>query len=1205
MYTYPDGKPYPNVANLGGKLGDIVKLMRGGEYSGIAVELLEDLRPILTDNFVIRILTMLKKEDYITPINILNLASLEQLFYILDQWGRSALEKDPGYFRALATKKFPAFDQWIKSVTHDPLLGKLRVAEIGFNEKTGDSVVPAEWIGREFESGYDMQEHMSELPHRLGKPPVTYAIIYSMWVQRQDGLMESIANTNVKTIFQLDLVNGQLKSEVKTSAPEGKIYSFVVYDTVAVAFKLDDILQPKGKIEGEHTQSKLREVGLLVSRLQKAVRRGRFGSKAMVETVAALNESPNYNLPEHGFLRVSASKQLIWRLFISIMEDCRPYISTSSTVSLLDMILLVLITQKVQEYKFTAAVMKLILETALLAQFNDTPEDMFWLSEKRNLEVAVTTPLNLKSPYHSALSLALDYIPMMGGDRHMLGQYYSVTNPTTLFKPFTNLPTKLPSKTEVYDDIVLSSYDMHVKTNIILYYQACAPIGMTTKQISGYIWDVSSKYNVRRDPPERKTDPLIIELQQYYLDQSVQNKVEEVNQEAKKPAFKLLNLEIENVKPTDLAKRTSFLLIFGQKYRSNSREVVIAGTPEEPFRVKIQNEWTFSADLAYGRMFPTQDIDLRQLDPPFGYKWTQSKVHVKLVDGKPYINDKLVNFFDGGSIIESIKPVVEGVSGDNIKMLCSKVFSGLGIKWTTLLKFREVKLKTLTNWADLSDGDYIDQFNLDIVSQAYTKIFNQFNNNIMIGPVSRTGHRMANSIDYLLEGKLWAVFSLFSYLYPGTFRPNGSLNFVIKKESPGYVHLIESIRSILFRAQKITGPIPKILTKLWDHQRESVNRILAGFQTGRTGFGDASDVGSGKTLTSLQIAADLIKKGDLIYTGILILLPGNKLIKTWSDELEKHTKGFDIKFQEHSNKIGPIQRNTIVVTTMGRMRDHPINHKWLLVVIDECLTVQNKNALWTQEAWRQSMMAKHLVMMSATFFRTRFDKLYYMLKMLNTGLPEQKEYLDAILLETIVSQVSSKKRNWTSNFNYFNLGVKSRAAYDVIHRSDLDIEKKFAKLNSFLVKDLIVVSEVTTQLKALIKKQESLKRKCLIYAQASAEAERWSQALGIPIYPKKGQHCIVTINDGTYGLNDLVIYDTIVMRPPQSDKLPQIKGRLDRPGNEANDLYIEYFVLKDTLEEGLIIRLNIASQFIHKYIMPLAKFYDVSVNFEKYIEEAK
>jgi len=454
----------------------------------------------------------------------------------------------------------------------------------------------------------------------------------------------------------------------------------------------------------------------------------------------------------------------------------------------------------------------------------------------------------------------------------------------------------------------------------------------------------------------------------------------------------------------------------------------------------------------------------------------------------------------------------------------------------------------------------------------------------------------------VLEGKLWAIFCLFSYLYPNTIKPNGALNFYIKKETPGYVHLVRTLEFILFDNRKITGSIPIIVTQLWDHQKESVSKITNGFKRGQFGFGDASDVGAGKTLTSLAIAVELIKENNVTYSGILVLLPGNKLIKTWEEELEKHTKGFHVIYQKNNANVGPIKKNTIVVSTMGRMRDHPLSHKWLLVIIDECLTVQNRNALWTESAWIQSMTAKHLVMMSATFFRTRFDKLYYMLKMLRTGLPEQRQYLDAILLESIVSQISKIKRKWTSHFNYFQLDTESRTKYDVINQSDLSIERKFAKLNSLLVSDLGVRKTVSKQLAQLIKSLTKKKRRCLIYATAKDEAEFWSTRLNIPVYPEKGEHCIVTYHDGTYGLNDLIIYNTIVMRPPQSDKLPQIKGRLDRPGQIENDLFIEYFVLGDTIEMGLILRLNIASQFLQKYIMPLAKFYDVSVNYQKYLD---
>lgn len=76
----------------------------------------------------------------------------------------------------------------------------------------------------------------------------------------------------------------------------------------------------------------------------------------------------------------------------------------------------------------------------------------------------------------------------------------------------------------------------------------------------------------------------------------------------------------------------------------------------------------------------------------------------------------------------------------------------------------------------------------------------------------------------------------------------------------------------------------------------------------------------------------------------------------------------------------------------------------------------------------------------------------------------------------------------------------------------------------------------------------------------------------------------------------MVVYDTIIMRPTQPDLLPQIKGGLDRPRQKSNNLRIEYFIIANTIEEILITRLGIAKQFTTTYIMPMAKFYQISIN---------
>ena len=1198
-YKYEDVDKYvPNVANLGAKIGDVAKLERTGEYFGIAVEFMEETKPLLTDRFMIKILSMLKKQDYVTPLSIMGLISLDQLKYVLDEWLSDATLE---YKRTVpkSKKDYPELDQWIYSVTHDPIISRIKIVEVGYNQGTGNSVVPIEWMNREFASGFDLHDKMNKLETRIGKPPVTYAIIYSMIIQQNDTIIKNISNIKYKNIFYLNWTGTKFTNEKKSSK-----YQYVKYNDTLIAFVLEDILEPKGKIEGEHTQTILREVGILVSRLQKTIRRGRHAALVLIETIDSLNVSPNYNLPEHNFLRVSASKQMVWRLFITILEDCRPY-ESHNIISLLDLILLVLITQKVQEYKFTEPVLSAIKRLALIAQYNDTPKDWFNL---QSLPLAEKTPLTKHSNFHNALSLALENIIMMASDNTMLHQYYSYKHPLKPFiipelKSFTSYGKKY-NDPKVYKDTMLASFDMHSKTHIIIYYQACIPISLTTKQISNYIWDISSSYNIRSGDPTPKEDEILRSIQQYFLSEKLKSDTPTEPTEPIEP-IELpeivdipKNIKFEKIKTDKNVNRISFLALFGKKYKYDRKEIIIAGNLENPIRVKINNEWIHVSDDNILNAYPKQVITLTDIDPPFGYKWIKNKVTTEFIDGIPYVDGNEIPMFDASSLISSIVPVVSKYINPDTYKIIIKILSGTDISFDMILKLRSKRISEIVNWTPKTRD--MEKINIDLIRCVYTKIFNQFNNLVMVGPITRSGAKMQNSINYLLEGKIWAVFNLLTYLYPDTFRYSGSLNFIIRKQSYGYVHLIGVLESILFVDKEIRGPVPKIKTVLWDHQVESVRKIGKGFRDGKYGFGEASSVGSGKTLMSLQIAVDLIKSNTMTYSGILVMLPGNNLLKTWSDELEKHTEGFDIVYQENETVSEKIKRNTIVVTTMGRMRDHPVNHKWLLIIIDECLTVQNKNALWTESAWIQSMMSKHLVMMSATFFRTRFDKLYYMLKMLKTGLPERKEYLETILLESIVSQISKVTRKWSSNFNYFELDKRSRTTYNLLNSSNFKTEIQFAKLNSFLIQDINVINQVNAQLKALIRDLDNKNHKCLIYARAAAEAKEWSAYLKIPIYPIKGKHCIITFNDGTYGLNDLVRYDTIVMRPTPPDKLPQIKGRLDRFGQKSNRLYIEYFVLDNTIEIGLILRMEIASQFLQKYIMPLSKFYDISVNYQKY-----
>lgn len=1179
-----EGKPHKSVANFGAKKGDIVTLIRSGEYNGIAVQVLEDVRPLLTNYTVRKILTMLEKEDYINPLIIFGVKSLDELLCILKKWFLHATSYEGNINKKIkydGVVDISSYVDWIKSVRSDPLPCRLKVIEVGHNDLTNDSVVPIEWIDQEFVSGTALHLAMNTLDTRIGKPPVTYAIIYTMVIKSKNDIILSIVGEKYSYLWYIELINGELCSKLCTDVKEGN-FNYVKYGNVVVGFILDDLLEKKVENNG------IKEVGLLVSRLQKSIRRGRYGRKVLEETIVSLNNSPNYNLPEQHFLRVSASKQLVWRLFISIMEDCRPYEKVGQELSLLDLILLVLITQRCTEYKFTPTVLDIVKVTAILAQFNDKTYDLF---DWRLLQPAEKLKYN-KSDYHDSICLALNNIIMMSGDDTMLRKLYSAKSK---FDPLI-VPKKYFDNDVVNKEIIMSSMDHHCKPCIILYYQAAQKIKLTTKQISAHIWNVSSGYNVRSGK-EQKIDDVLRKIQTYLLSPPTKS--------IKSDKYKNVKYNTTTCEISKHTSRTAFLILFGQKYRYRNNDVILAGNDTEPAKVKSQNQWILSSDVSVLNAYGTKTINLKTLTAPTGFKWKKDSVVTTIKKGRAYIDDNEIEYFDGSCILESVMPIIK----DDMELLLKEdlinLFSGNEIVFGDIIDYMVGGCGKIVNW-NLTKED-IKHFNVDLIRGVYVKIFNQMNGVIMVGPVDRSGDKMANSISYLLEGKYWAVFNMFTYLYPETFQPHGLTNFTVKTNTPGYNHVIDMLKSILFHNNKIpNNKTPKIITKLWPHQIESAQKIIHSYDEGAHGKGDASDVGSGKTATGLTVAVELInnyinnnndtnnkeKIINVIYCGILVLVPGNALIKTWKDEIAKHTTGFDVQYHESKNKI-TVGINTIVISTMGRMRDYPLSNHWLLVIIDECLTTQNRNALWTQEAWKQGLMSKHLLMLSATFFRAKFLGLYYMLQMLQTNLPEKKEYLDTILSEAIVSNMSKDKRKWITNINYFTLDEKHRKEYEKIEEKELSIEKKYAQLNSYLTSEHVHIS-LCKQLKLLINKLEG--HHCLIYARSKHEADVFSEELGISIYPEKGKHVIITVTNGTYGLNDLVQYNTIIMIPPAPDKIPQIKGRIDRPGQKETTLHMEYIVISNTIEEGLLLRIDICNNFVNQYIMPMSKFYELAIN---------
>ena len=216
--------------------------------------------------------------------------------------------------------------------------------------------------------------------------------------------------------------------------------------------------------------------------------------------------------------------------------------------------------------------------------------------------------------------------------------------------------------------------------------------------------------------------------------------------------------------------------------------------------------------------------------------------------------------------------------------------------------------------------------------------------------------------------------------------------------------------------------------------------------------------------------------------------------------------------------------------------------------------------------------------------------------MLQGQFPESKQNLPIILSEHIVCHLQQDNpRVWTTTTTRLPLPPRVRQLYTQMLTQDrgLDAKSLYTRLCSLIFNEVDYVEIITKHVFSL----DSSSR-CLIYTRSKAEAaEIAKQGLGlIGEYPDiTKRHVVVSVTAGTYGLNDLVEFNTIVCRPPEPDKLGQMKGRLDRPGQKARSLSLRMVLLQDTVEEAHLMRLEMATHFYRKFILPLAEFYNAAV----------
>lgn len=1249
-----NNKPVKNVANFGLPKNGVAVRMGEGEYTNFTVKVLEKVKPLMTNVRVSKAIKFLSKNDIQSAIRVLNLDDEVQdeglgiLYEVLRIW----LEKNEfpvpeEYLTKAKPIKSTKLKKWILLKRPEPIQVRIKIIGVGRSKK-GNSVVPEDWLNREFANAEELHQEMDKLDWRKGKPPVNYCCIHSMAIKDIYTWQDNVTKFKAEIGISILIKNGKLVCNVnkfsnKWLSKMSKLKQIKFLPGITKTGKKVIIAAHLSQLTRKPKYKKTESVGILVSRLQKCIRRGRACSQLLEDTVRKLAEAPQYNLPDQQFARVSGSRQLVWRLFITTLEDVEPYLDGNGYLGLLDLACLALMTQLDPNLQLDKKIVDQVLYTALLIQYNDKPGHCWNWRKGKEREVNNEFYGN---PIKDSMLLALMCMPMMRGDNRLLRKGLDYLDKIELdrLEQVSIKKMLLHSDPKKENLCWLASYDMHCLPNILIQLQAAFPFipydkKHTTKQLSGFIWDNSSRINVRRTDikiaSDRKSKMILSSLV------AIQKKIgacisnESVKGFVKKGKNRLLDGRI----PTELEARTAFLLIFGKKVRLPSEggkralEVVVAGTEEKPCKVKrpmankteyLDGKERFLGELRYVEVM-NDGMDIVLPKPPPGFKWIFGKkkfINIRVVlkksDNKTwtnelgfYVDDIAVEPFDASLLLVPIGLPKERVMRKSLIPLINQALYIHGDytfdEWELNIVMRKIgevrrneEDSIIHRWIRYAEKSPITA---EIWKNIIVKMNNCYNNEVQIGPVDRSGKKLNESINYLYEGTIMRIFNFLSMLYPTCVIPKGGFKYTIKKNTSGYLHLMKCLDRLafVFNDNKVVSSNKKatITTKLWAHQKEASGRITNGMiQLGKKGFGDASNVGAGKTLTALAVMKNIlennIKNKVTNYKGFLVLLPTTKLYKTWEDEIRKHTKGFIINKQSANGLLEDnIQPNTIVITTLGRCRDHPLSNSWQLVIIDECLSVQNKNALQTEEAWRQVICSQHgVMMMSATFFRSRFDKLFYMLKMLRSGLPEEKDYLDTILSECIVCCISSKSRKWITNVNKFKLSASMRKRYDEMRDENTASDKLYALLSKFLYDNFNYIRCFKKILDNLSKK-----KKALIYTRSKNEADELAEKVdSVTRYPDKtGRHVVVSYAEGTYGLNDLVGYSVIVTRPPEPDKLPQMKGRLDRPGQKEEVLEIQYLLAEDTIEEAWLFRLEMANNFYYNHIIPLATFYDMAV----------
>ena len=294
-----------NIANYGANTNDIIYVARHGEYFNISIQIFQDIPSLLNDLHVHEIYLNILS-DYSNSINLISKYKLEILYqtysnsifrFIVDKYLELSnikpfysdypnligqINKDPNLINLLKR---------IQSDPHDILQVKFKVINCG-------TLLPADWIDKEFDSGDHFHKEIDLLDCRINKPPVTYLCNYHM-VKLCKKVIPNI--TQIPENISANLIYVQNKQTGKfvnlTNSFDKNTYQTYSFETISYLNENIYVIFNPAITFNPNPNLKNISIGYSSSLLQKALRRGKICQTNLLNAINMLGEAkPNLKL---------------------------------------------------------------------------------------------------------------------------------------------------------------------------------------------------------------------------------------------------------------------------------------------------------------------------------------------------------------------------------------------------------------------------------------------------------------------------------------------------------------------------------------------------------------------------------------------------------------------------------------------------------------------------------------------------------------------------------------------------------------------------------------------------------------------------------------------------------------------------------------------------------------------------------------------